>query len=386
VITNYSYWLEHPDDMGYFTTLVLDEAHKAPDEISRFAAIEIRASELERLHIDPPPDGKRAGVQWALMVLDVIDTRGLTKEGGEEHRRLALRLRQKLSRMCKLSEHQWLRSRGWKTWRWDLVDPSALAEDLLFRKAKKVVLSSASLRKKTLRLLGVEGGRGNGVTVIEQESTFPLQRRPVWFWPVAKLNRGTSRSEFDRWHEAIDEVIEERLDRNGLIHTVSYERAVTIWQRSKFQDRMIIHEKKQGIEEVVAEWRKAPMGTVLLSPALTEGVNLAYQDCEYAIIAKLPFPDFTAPLMRARSELDATYTAYLTWQALVQAVGRHMRAVDDQGETFILDSALRWMKVRYPDFAPRWFHTAVRTIGKDKPAPLPPTSLHDQDPNRWGRV
>lgn len=385
VITNYSYWLEHQQDLGYFTTLVLDEAHKAPDEISRFAAVEIRESELDRLKLQHPPAGLKASVKWALSVLGAIDAGKLTGVGSDENRRLALRLRQKLSRMCRLSEHQWLRSKEWKMWRWDLVDPSALAEDLLFRGSKKVVLSSASLRKKTLKLLGVEGGRGKGVTVIEQESTFPVSRRPIYFWPVVRMNKNTQREEFDRWHEAIDEIIGARLDRNGLIHTVSYERAVTIWQRSRYQDRMLLHEKKQGIEDVVRQWREMPRGTVLLSPALTEGVNLAYQDCEYAIVAKIPFPDFTAPLMRARAEKDDSYTSYLAMQALVQAVGRHVRAVDDQGETFILDSALQWLRVRYWDFAPHWFHTAVKTLKKDARCPKPIPSLWQQDPNRWGR-
>ena len=105
------------------------------------------------------------------------------------------------------------------------------------------------------------------------------------------------------------------------------------------------------------------------------GVDFPYSDCEYQIIPKVPFPDLSSPLVRARQERDKTYGAYMAIQSIVQETGRGMRAEDDQCETFILDSNLGWLRHGHWDFAPRWWHVAVRTVRKGEKPPGPPSPL-----------
>ena len=378
VVTNYAYWLydEESRGIGDFHTLILDEAHTAPNQISDFAAVEVNERELGELKLPLP--GKRSFKTWAPDTIERIE-RMLTAEDTLDLKRKkkARRLQRDLSRLCRLSEQDWVASvsvKPMRSWRWDLIEPGLLAEELLFRGAKKVILASASVRRKTLELLGVE----QSVSVHEQASTFPVNRRPVYYWPVANVRRGMTEAEIVRWIDAIDWFIGARLDRKGIIHSVSYDRAWEILKRSRhrWKGLFLVDSRKMDTAELVRQFRASDAPCVLISPAVGTGLDFPYDEVEYQIIPKVPFPDLSSPLVRARQTRDRTYGAYSAMQTIVQETGRGMRAEDDQCETVILDANFGWLRAAHWDFAPRWWHVAVRTIdAKGKPpAPPPPLS------------
>ena len=110
----------------------------------------------------------------------------------------------------------------------------------------------------------------------------------------------------------------------------------------------------------VERFRRAAPPSVLVSPSLTTGWDLPAEDCEYAIIGKIPFPDTRSPITRARTEEDEDYGPYTAMQIIVQASGRGMRSAEDQCEVFILDENWRWFWPKYKTFAPKWFAESVR--------------------------
>lgn len=372
VVTNYKYRLHDEDStaLGSFDTLVLDEAHKAPDEIAEWAAVEIHESELRRFGLEwPRYVGTRRPEHWANMNLHIVEERAKTDEN-QETRKVARDLTRKLSRLCRLSDEDWIGSRPRRgVFRWDLVEPGKLAEDVLFRGAKKVILVSASVRRKTLQLLGVS----DKVQIVEQESTFPVARRPVYYWPIARMGRKMGRYERQLVFRAMDKFAGDRLDRNGLIHSVSYDLAEEIRATSELSSHMLVHKRGQDGRDILDEfkWRGKRRPTILVSPAFSTGTDMPYRVAEYQIIPKMPFPNFGSPLVQARIKRDKTYVAYVTIQHLVQSVGRGMRAPDDQCESLILDGHFGWLRGSNWDFAPNSFHIAVKTISADAPSPRP---------------
>lgn len=375
VTTNYRFWLhdEESEQLGRFDTLVLDEAHRAPDEISEYAAVEVHAKELLRFGVDMPGDLRRheRPEGWASRALHELEGQeiGMTSlEKRKAHRSLTRRL----ARLCRLSDNDWLGSRPKRDlWRWDLIDPGALAEDLLFRGAKRIILASASVRKKTLELLGVQ----SKVNITEQESTFPVKRRPIYYWPVANVGRKLTPGGRREWVEAMDLIISGRGDRKGRIDGVSYRLCEEIYRTSGERSRMILHERGQDAGDVLRAFRRAKPGAVLVSPAFNTGTDFPFDQCEYQILAKMPFPDMSSPLVRVRSKNDKDYVAYVTMQNVVQSYGRGNRDIEDQCETFVVDSNFGWMRARHWDFAPRYFHVAVKTLKKDSLPPTPPQRL-----------
>lgn len=374
VSTNYRFWLhaEESGSIGEFDTLILDEAHRVPDEISEFAAVSITASELRRYNL-PAPAGPL--VQWAMRALHAVD-RQLEREGGIEHRRQTKDMARRLARLCRLSDETWIPSRPKRDeWRWDLLDPGALAEELLFRGAKKIILVSASIRRKTLRLLGVD----EKVKFVEQSSTFPIQRRPIYYWPIAQLNYHAKSDVIDRWHEGMQEWTEPRLDRNGIVHPHSFDRGEEIYERAPKHHRrqMLLHRRGQDGADVLAEFKERGRThpTILISPSVGTGTDFPGREAEWQIIAKVPYPSLASPLVKARSKADADYIPYVTMQTVVQIAGRVNRSIADQGETLIPDSAFGRLKGIYHEFAPQYFLAAIRTIDRKSKPPLPPPPL-----------
>lgn len=387
VITNYRYWLhdEEAGGLGYFSNLVCDEGHDAPQQISSFAAVSLSGRELALWGLPEPPYKRKtkAIATWANQALYVLEHKTTERGGSEESRRDLIGLKRKLARLCRLGDREWVQSGGRaKGWRWDLVDPGVLSEDLLFRGAERVILVSATVRAKTLQMLGV---RADQIKLIEQDSTFPVRRRPVYYVPVAKMSvNKTTAEEYRRWHQAQDDIIGARLDRKGIIHSHSYERARQIVNGSKFRDSgvFVLHEPEHvtGIptDEVIRRFRHRAPPCVLVSPAVSTGVDFPLDECEYQIIPKVPWPDFRDPLVKARQSRDKTYPAYVALQSLVQMTGRGMRSEEDQCECFVLDAHFGWMRYAYGDFMPRWFTSAIRTLDAKSPIPSPPPILAAQ--------
>ena len=112
-------------------------------------------------------------------------------------------------------------------------------------------------------------------------------------------------------------------------------------------------------------------GDNLIGPSVTTGYDFPGTQCEYQILAKVPFPDSRSPILKARCEQDKLYADYLTMQTLVQTCGRAMRSKMDQCENFIVDDNIRWFMSRNGNtLAPKWFRRTYRILSK-VPPPLP---------------
>jgi len=77
--------------------------------------------------------------------------------------------------------------------------------------------------------------------------------------------------------------------------------------------------------------------TILLSPSMTEGVDLKYDISRIQIIVKTPYAYLGDPVLKARMVLYENYYNMLTALNLTQAYGRSIRSEDDFCFTFILD-------------------------------------------------
>jgi len=104
------------------------------------------------------------------------------------------------------------------------------------------------------------------------------------------------------------------------------------------------------------------------------GWDFPYQQCEYQIIGKIPFPDARRKVDKARREKDPDYSCCMAMQNLVQTCGRGMRYPDDQCENMIIDDHFVWFVRKYAKYAPQWWLNAVQTV---KTIPEPPERLID---------
>lgn len=386
LITNYAWWFavqkQPPENNpGRPDLLVLDEAHAAPDALADAlgATLEDRTVSEVLSEALPAWDAldPKAWVQWAGRRAAKL---GMMLEGvrARDHEAAKkLRRAQTLMRTCdtiaRLDPALLLVSPDRDGVRFDLVWAAPYADRLLFRGATKVVFTSATFTSMTAELLGVAP---NSLSLYESGDGFPVDARPVYLIPTVRVDHRMSPENERYWIARIDQLLRKREDRKGIIHTVSYARRDAIMGRSDYKHRMITHSRHNTAAQI-AKFKSSPPGTILVSPAMTTGYDFPYDECEYQIVTKIPFPDTRPPVTAARTAIDARYPMYVAMQELVQAVGRGMRAPDDQCETFIVDDHANWFLGKHANLAPRWFRKAVRRVER-APDPPPPLGRRDR--------
>jgi Rad3-related DNA helicase len=255
--------------------------------------------------------------------------------------------------------------------RFDVVWAADYAESWLFRHVPRVYLTSATFTRHSADLLGIAP---NDLRMHESGSSFPLARRPVYFLTsptVPRVDHRMTPQAETRWLIEIDRIIGSRLDRKGILHCKSYKRRDLLMARSEHRERMVTHGRFDAAERIAA-FRQMKPGHILVSPSVTTGYDFPYAHAEYQIICKVPFQDSRDPVTKARTQIDKRYPAYQAMQEIIQAVGRGMRAVDDQCETFLVDAHFGWFLNKNGDLMPKWFRSA---IVRANALPSPPPAL-----------
>lgn len=382
-VTNYSWWL-HTNAYGEgfppIDTLILDEAHAAPDELADFLSCEFSREHVKRFlsgYAPPPTKWNNWAAEQAVALegeLEHAKYRALTNKKERRNLRTAQSMLLKLHRLAKAEEGDWVVEEEKRGWRFDPVWPGPYSE-MLFRQTPKVILVSATMRPKTLALLNL---KPEDYDFHESPSTFPISRRPVYFFvgqPRLAITHRSDDSVLRLWLARIDNILRRRLDRKGILHCVSYARRDFILRNSRFADHMLSHDSGEQAK-VVERFKAARPPAFLLSPSATTGLDFPYQEAEVSIIAKCPFPDQRSKILKARAKKDPDYAIYLTCLDIVQASGRGMRAADDQHEVFIVDDQIQWLISKYRRFFPEWWLEAVRRI---ETIPDPPKRLDSRN-------
>jgi Rad3-related DNA helicase len=389
IVTNYQCWMHssqlHTDE-NPVEMLIGDEIHDASDALSSYLATELERKECLSLGVTWPISGYSQGEwsDWAHYWRDTLETRREELEGRLRSEgvgpgfsvmheiRESKKLERKLDRVSGMKD-DWVieevepHGDTMKGVKFDPLWPRHYRETL-FKNIPKVVLVSATVRPKTAELLGIGG---NELAFAEYESSFPVEHRPVIHVPTVRMNYHNERNDDTMmwWLRKIDLLVGARLDRKGVIHTVSYKRARFILDNSVHADRMLIH-GSDNRAHVIARFKQSGAGTVLLSPSVDTGYDFAGELAEYQIIVKLPFPDTRGAVMKARCQEDKEYSAYLTAQILQQMTGRVCRSETDRGETLVVDDNIGWFTYKYRHYLNEWWRESYRVRKNRLPEPL----------------
>ena len=390
VVTNYSYWMtmvkasamtENP--LGEFGTMILDEAHDAPTHLMDFLTIGVDGKMFrDIIHENIPDHGQNLDrwKKWANVCHSAVTRMlgGAVKNYsgvGVADLRTMSRLRE-LSRafdeLFTQTDRDWYFCLDAYGLRAGAIRPSFdKAEKHLFNGIQNVILMSATIRPRTMEMLGI---LSEHYLFDDFPSMFPRERCPIHWIKTLRMNKNTSeRDMLSTWIPHIDMIIGRRLDRKGVVHTHSYERMYLFTKNSKHRDIMYSN-NKWNTQTIVEEFRKAEPPAVIASPTLSTGWDFPMKDCEFQVIGKLPFPNISDGLLAHRVKESPGLIDYMTMQTLVQTTGRGMRSAEDQCETFIVDDSIQWYMDRNRGLAPLWFLESFDGVGK-RVIPAPPPKL-----------
>lgn len=340
-ITNYRYFVEmsrRGAGLGTLERLVCDEAHHLVDALTAAAAVVLDAGDLKWFQDSRPSEEVSIWAERARGIMpSVMNEYDAARAGGysASHIRRLEDLFFKISTLAEASDESWVvdeQKDG--SFKFEPID-AGLFGKWITEGAVDVFFTSATLRPILFEFLNISK---QDFTFIEMGSDFPPEKAPVYVMPKVRVDWKMSDNDKILLRSTIDNWISRRLDRKGVIHSVSYDRAEWLKATSRYGDKMITHgrgQARQGVEE----FRRADAPSILVSPAVDTGFDFPGDAASWQVLMKLPrmSAEGSKRLLARRKERYKKWSEYEVAQRFEQMCGRVNRSKDEIGETVIFD-------------------------------------------------
>ena len=385
---NYAYFLAELNYAGGFRgreLLVLDEAHNAEAALMSFAQVYLSEAQLLRAGLDlalPPNLGEELLFEFAEQLLPELKRRA-----GEVDAELAKGSLQSQAAVEQLRVKQWLetqveritilldsyyggdvawvverfRGREGEVLLFKPVEVAPLAEPFLFAYGERVLMLSATILDAPtfLRSLGIDPSEAE---VIDVPSSFPPENRPIYLRPAARLTRHHLDRDLPKLADAIAELAARHEHEKGVVHAHSYKIASYLARHlpAEVRWRVLTHDSADGRDAALTRHLTDDAPTILLTPSMTEGIDLADERARWQVLCKVPYPYLGDRQVAARMERDRDWYDWRTTLAVVQAYGRSVRSETDHAVTYLLDADFPSFIKRQQRRLPAWFLEALR--------------------------
>ena len=322
--------------------LIVDECHQLENQVaSLFAGFSIApgtviddvygnlaeripataARVTDRVRVEIEQLGQRVAVVAAefrdrLSQLDAAAERYIDDATARERERVS-RLARRCDRLAQQCEWCLTELDEGRTWTVDVHAESGrvkfspvlvdrFLEKFLWSRSEKRVLSTATMPfandpVQWFENIGLDPER---TTVIERPMPFPPENRLVNLArSIGRMSRGRDEEHWPAIVGAIKYLANRHAGEKGLVHTASYARAEKLYQNLP-ESLSILHEQDGGLHDdawYINRWQTGD-ANVLLSPALTDGVDLPDETCRWQALVKVPYPNPTDARVDARLE------------------------------------------------------------------------------------
>ena len=348
--------------------MILDEAHNIEDKIMHKLELNLYNKQLQKDIQESIPKEMMSYTDikdWIAFLeaifdsYNAINTQSLTKQKGDriEHTKRKIK---EITGNIKNNPEDWVVSTDENSVSFKPLKVDKYAKEKLFQYADKVLFMSATILDKDLfcKWLGLDPEE---VYYIKSDSPFKKEYRPIHMKLVGPMSKRAL------WHTApktipvLKEIMDKHFNEKGLVHTNSYKCQKYITDHIREQ-RILYHDSKNR-EQILREFEKSNNPYVLVSPSMSEGVDLPYEKCEFQVIYKVPYPYLGDKQINERKNLDPEWYAYKTIMTLMQAYGRGMRAENDHCDTYILDKNIQTIlrNKMYRRLIPKFFKEAITT-------------------------
>lgn len=229
--------------------------------------------------------------------------------------------------------------------------------------ADKYFFISATLPTKAVfcKELGIDPKE---MLYIETDTPFKAEKSPVVILPIAKTNYKELDQNLPIIYNAIEVILEKHKDEKGIIHTSNYKIAKAILDLAKpeVKERLLGRDSfkfRLNNQELLKKHASSKDPTVLISPSMTAGIDLADELGRFQIIVKLPFLSMGDPRVKKKMELFGDWYQNQMWLQLIQSAGRSVRNENDWSTTYILDSSFDYFYSGFETKLPKWFKKRI---------------------------
>lgn len=239
--------------------------------------------------------------------------------------------------------------------------------DLCEPKADKFVFMSATIldHVQFCNNLGIDPSEAAFMSV---DSDFPVENRPVFYLPQMKMNY--------QWNDqsnaagrkqmlaTIDDILLTHADESGIIHTGNFQISDWLVKNIKTQTHRIFHHNPQvgttvNRNRVIQEFTECRGPAILISPSITEGLDLKDDLSRFAIIAKVPYKNLQDAWIKRRMQMSSQWYQLQAITDVIQGCGRVVRSAEDWGVTYILDTSWGYLFNTNRRTIPSWWQAGL---------------------------
>ena len=379
--TNFPYFMAETNYSAQLTPrklLVIDECHNVEIQLGNFVSIEISEHFAESILKLKVPELKTMYqvVNWVKS--DYLPRLGRIKahmENQIEKFSLGTKLKEFVAvskryelidkHLCKLNrfiavynKDNWVMNeittegRSKRKWEFKPIDIAPFSEDNLFKSGEKILLMSATIMDKDAfcQILGINPKEAAFISI---PSPFKKENRPIIYAPVAKMGMRDIDASLPKIAEAVKAILEQHKNEKGIIHCHSYK--VTKFLKENIRNKRLLTHDAENRDKILAKHQADPRPTVLLSPSMTEGVDLKGDASRFQIICKIPYPYLGDKLVKKRMNKWSWWYPLQTAKVVVQSVGRSIRNEEDHAVTYILDAGWDYFLKKNKSIFPKEF-------------------------------
>tara|TARA_R110000851_G_scaffold91748_6_gene200312 strand:+ start:3318 stop:4943 length:1626 start_codon:yes stop_codon:yes gene_type:complete len=237
------------------------------------------------------------------------------------------------------------------------IDIAPYTEEFLFKRSEKILMMSATIMNRSAfcRVLGLDESE---VEFISIPSPFDVNNRPIIATPVASLNAKNIDANLPKLAAAVSAILEAHPNEKGIIHAHSYK--IANYLKDNIRTKRLLSHDSTDRDKVLARHQIDPRPTVLLSPSMSEGVDLKGDSSRFQIICKIPYPYLGDKLVKKRMNKWKWWYSLQTAKTIVQSVGRSIRNEDDHAVTYILDAGWDYFFSKNKHVFPQDFKNCIK--------------------------
>jgi Rad3-related DNA helicase len=366
-VTNFPYFLAETQYAGKLKprqVLIVDEAHNACGELSKFIEVTLSDKFCKDFLKFPLPTGGTP-LQYVKWVKDTYIPAAASKlrhveQMMEKYVGLKDKIRSgefasaakkfemldkhvcKMRRFLKLySADNWVLNeipadgRSGRKIEFKPIDVAPFSNEMLLNYGDHVLLMSATIldAEAFVEMLGIPKDQ---YVFISMPTPFPVENRPIFYSGMGKMSSKTIEETLPKMAQAVKAILEQHKNEKGIIHCHSYR--IVNYLKKNIRNKRLLSHNSDNRDATLKKHRTSKSATVLLSPSMTEGVDLHGDLSRFQIICKIPYPYLGDKLIRKKMNKWKWWYPLQTAKTIVQGTGRSVRSLDDTAVTYILDS------------------------------------------------
>lgn len=236
-----------------------------------------------------------------------------------------------------------------------------ISHDVLFDFwIKKVILLSWTILNKKYFCESL-WLKENEVDFLRLESDFPKENRMIHCLNIWKMNKDEKEKTLPKIVSEIEKILDKNIWKKWIIHTHTYDiqQYIVKYINPKYLHRLTYNDNSDHVDFTIQKHKLSRIDSVLITPSMSEWVDLKWNHSEFQIIVKLPFPYLWDKYVREKLKVQWKYTSYEMIKKFMQSCWRSVRSKDDKCDTYVLDSSAWYFIKRDKELVPSWFSDSI---------------------------